>query len=44
VRACTIQAWLAFLAVTLTERFGARVEIVETLRFFGAGLWLSPTS
>jgi predicted MFS family arabinose efflux permease len=37
VRACTIQAWLAFLAATLTERFGAGVEMVATFWFFGAG-------
>jgi predicted MFS family arabinose efflux permease len=37
VRACTIQAWLAFLAATLTERFGAGVEIVAAFWFFGAG-------
>ena len=37
VRACTIQAWLAFLAATLTERFGAGVELVATFWFFGAG-------
>jgi predicted MFS family arabinose efflux permease len=37
VRACTIQAWLAFLAATLTERFDAGVEIVATFWFVGAG-------
>jgi predicted MFS family arabinose efflux permease len=37
VRSCTISAWLAFLAATLTERFGAGVEIVATFWFFGAG-------
>jgi predicted MFS family arabinose efflux permease len=37
VRACTLQAWLAFLAATLTERFGAGVETVAAFWFFGAG-------
>ena len=37
VRACTIQAWLAFLAATLTERFGAGVDVVAVFWFVGAG-------
>jgi len=37
VRGCTISAWIAFLAATLTERFGAGVEMVATFWFFGAG-------
>jgi MFS transporter, DHA1 family, inner membrane transport protein len=37
VRACTIQAWLAFLAATLTERFNASAEVIATFWFIGAG-------
>jgi predicted MFS family arabinose efflux permease len=37
VRACTIQAWLAFLAATLTERFSAGTEVIATFWFLGAG-------
>jgi DHA1 family inner membrane transport protein len=36
-RNCVIQAWLAFLAATLTDRFGASVGIVASFWFVGGG-------
>lgn len=36
-RACGIQAWLAFLAASLTDRFDAPVGTVAIIWFFGAG-------
>lgn len=36
-RACGVQAWLAFLAASQTDRFDATVGMVAVMWFFGAG-------
>lgn len=38
VRYCVVQAWLAFLAATLTDRFDAGVATVAAFWFVGAGI------
>jgi predicted MFS family arabinose efflux permease len=38
VRYCVVQAWLAFLAATLTDRFEAGVATVAVFWFVGAGI------
>jgi hypothetical protein len=38
LRNCVIQAWLAFLAATLTDQFQAGAQIVAAFWFAGAGL------